>query len=316
MTSPPPKCVYVLHGDETFLVDASRKEITDLVVGDADRQLCISSFDDSAELADVLDEVRTLPFLAPRRLVIVREADAFVSAHRAALEKFLQSPPASATLMLTVRSWPSNTRLAKIVAKIGQAIDCSLPKHDSLRRWLADAAARRGKRIAPDAAELMAQWVGRDLAALDAEMEKLSLYVGERTDVTVQDVSVLVTSSAGPAAFELTNAITDGNARAALEALSGMLQTRGDEFKTLGMIAWHLRRATMAKESLLAGLGERQAVPNMPPGPARAFLAMLKRRPLSAFHEDFRRLIRADLAMKSGTRPPAALQELVVGLCS
>jgi len=316
MSGDAPKPIYVLHGDDAYLLDARRREIVDRVVGEADPQLCVSAFDGSAELADVLDELRTLPFLAPRRLAIVRDADAFVSAHRHALEKFLQSPPASATLLLIVTSWKSTTRLAKLVPKIGEAIDCSLSEKGNLGRWLAQHAAERGKRIAPDAAQLLVQWIGRNLAALDSEMEKVSLYVGDRADITAQDVSVIVTASAGPGAFDLTNAITDGNPQAALTALAGMLQTRGEEFRTLGMIGWHLRRATLAKEKLLAGESPGRALPRLPRAQARAFESMLRRRPLAAFREDFRRLIRADLAMKSGTSPAGAMRELVVGLCS
>jgi len=308
--------VYVLYGDDAYLRDEHRKQIVDLVVGDADPHLCLTTFDGSPEPVEVFDELRTMPFLAPRRLVIVREADDFVSAHRAAIEKFLQNPPSAGVLMLTVTRWPSNTRLAKLVAKIGQAIDCSVPEKGNLGRWLARSADRRGKQIAPDAAKLMGEWIGRDLAALDAEIEKLSLYVGDRPAITLEDVCTLVTASAGPAAFELTNAITAGDAAAALKALAGMLQVRGDEFKTLGMLGWHLRRAVAAKEQLDAGRPQREAVPRMPSSQRNAFLTMLRRRPLPAFRRDFRRLIRADLAMKSGADPAAALQELVVGLCS
>lgn len=307
--------VYVLHGDDAFLLDTHRREIVERVVAGAEAQLCVTSFDGSAELADVLDELRTVPFLAPHRLVILRDADAFVKTHREALEKFFEKPPTSASLLLEVGSWPGNTRLAKLVAKIGQAIDCSVGEKENLSGWIAKSASKRGKKIAPDASELLAQWVGRDLAALDGEIEKLSLYVGQREQITTQDVSSLVTASAGPAAFELTNAVTAGDAAWALRALGGMLRTRGDEFKTLGLIAWHLRRAMTAKEKLAAGADLYAALPNMPPGPRKDFMAMLQRRSLRTFHDDFRKLIRADLAMKSGTEPRAALQELVVQLC-
>ena len=308
--------VYVLYGPDAFLRDTHRHEIVEQVVGDADRQLCVTSFEADAELADVLDELRTRPFLSPRRLVIVRNADEFVSAHRRALETFLGSPPASAVLLLIVAKWDARTRLAKLVARIGDARDCSAPQRSRLGGFLAGAAARRGKTIAPDAAELMGEWVGCDLAALDSEMEKLSLYVGDRAGITLADVAAVVTASAGVGAFELTNAITDGKPAAALKALGGMLQTRGDEFRTLGMIAWHLRRAIRAKGLLDAGRSQQEALPKLPYPVRNAFLAMLRRRPLAAFQRDFRRLIRADLAMKSGTTPPAALQELIVGLCS
>jgi DNA polymerase-3 subunit delta len=310
------RAVYVLHGDDAFLRDARRKQILDLLVGDADPQLCVTTFDGSAELADVLDELRTAPFLAPCRVVILRDADEFVSTHRQALERFLQSPPTSAALILIVSTWRSNTRLAKLLADIGEVCDCSAPDSDDLAGWAVRHAARRGKQIEPDAAELLAQWIGADLAALDAEVEKLSLYVGERAAITLDDVGALVTASAGPAAFELTNALTDGEPAAALKALDRMLRARGDEFRTLGMIAWHLRRALQAKELLTAGRPAQQALPRMPSAPRAALLALLKRRPLSAFREDFRQLIRADLAMKSGTAPPAAMRDLVVALCS
>jgi len=307
--------VYVLHGDDAFLRDHHRKEIVDRVVAGADPQLCVTTLDGSAELADVLDELRTVPFLAPRRLVILRDADAFVRAHRTALEKFFNKPPSSASLVLVVASWDRRTRLFKIVAKIGKAIDCSVPEKGNLTNWLTKASAKRGKKIDRDAAELLGQWVGRDLAALDGEIEKLSLYVGDREQITSADVSSLVTASAGPEAFDLTNAITAGDATWALKTLGGMLRTRGDEFKTLGLIAWHLHRALTAKEQLSAGANPRQVLPRMPYAQQNAFMAMLKRRPLRAFHDDFRKLIRADLAMKSGTEATAAMQELIVGLC-
>lgn len=311
-----PKPVYVLVGDDAFLLGLHRRRVVEQAVEGGEPQLCVVMMDSSAELAEVLDELRTLPLLAPRRVVVVSEAEAFISAHREALERFLESAPAHASLVLMVSSWPSNTRLAKLVARIGEAVDCSAPKAADLPEWAAGAAEQRGKQLDRDAAELLAEWIGRDLGALDGEMEKLTLYAGDRPAITLADVCALATASAGPAPFDLTNAITVGDAAAALKALGGMLQVRGDEFKTLGLIAWHLRRALTAKELLAAGQPPQQVVPPMPYAQRAAFLAMLQRRPPAAFHRDFRSLIRADLAMKSGAEPAAALQELVVRLCA
>jgi len=309
------KPIYVIHGPDGFLRDAHRREIVAHLIGRADPQLCVSTFDADAELADVLDELRTVPFLAPRRVVIVRNADAFVSAHRSQLEKYLQSPAQTASLILIVLSWKANTRLYKTVQRIGEALDCSAPQR-GLDRWLAQAAAKRNKKLAPDAAELLAEWVGNDLATMDAELEKLSLYVGERSGITVEDVSALVAATAGPGAFALTNAIIDGQTTAALEALGGMVNSRGDEFRTLSLIGGHLRRALRGAELAAAGKPPESALnPRTPPQRKRAFAAMVRQRGLAGIRRDFRRMIRADLAMKSGARPMAALQELVVALC-
>ena len=310
------KPVYVLHGDDTFLQDAYRHEIIAHAVGDADPQTCLAVFDATVELAQVLDELRTLPFLAPRRVVILRDAEAFVSAHRGQLEDYLQSPSVHSTLVLMVSSWPKNTRLYKLVTKIGRTIDCGSPQQ-GLTQWLGKSAGKRGKRIARDAAELLVEWLGRDLSVLNGEMEKLALYVGERDTITARDVATMVTSSAGPAAFALTNALTEGSAAEALKALDGMLTARGEEFRVLGMIASHLRRVLRAQELVAAGKDPSAALnPRMPYRAKNAFLSLLARRSLGALQGDFRRLIRADLGMKSGADPGAALQELVVCLCS
>jgi len=313
MSSVEIKPVYVLHGSDAFLRDEHRAAIVARVAGDADPQLCVSSFDASAELAEVLDELRTVPFLAPVRIVIVRDADAFVSAHRPQLEKYLNSPSSSGTLILAVTSWTSTTRLAKLVKKIGQTLDCTAPKKSDLGRWLRSALTARGKKIEPQAAELMLDAVGADLSGLSAEVEKLSLYVGPRDTITAKDVSTLVTATAGPEAFALSNAITEGNTPAALKALGGMVVRRGDEQKTLGMIGWHLRRSLLALQELAEG---RRISLRMPYSQIPVFTQMLRRRGRRKLQEDFRRLIRCDLAIKSGANVPATMQQLVVALCT
>ena len=311
------KPVYVLHGADAFLRDAHRREIVDALIGDADPQTCVTSFDATAELAEVLDELRTAPFLAPHRVVIVRDADAFISANRKSLEQYLQSPVETSSLVLMVLSWPKNTHIAKIVAKIGSVLECAAPKYRQLSQWLAQAAARRGKEIAPDAGRLLSEWVGEDLALLDGEIEKLSLFVGDRRSITAADVAEVVTATAGPAAFALTNALTASDAPAALKALSGMLTVRGEEFRVAGTIRWHLRQVLRGCQLAAAGDRPEKALPaRIPPAQRNAFLALMKRRSLRAVQGDFRNLIRTDLAMKSGTPPLAALQELVILLCS
>lgn len=317
MASDKVKPVYVLCGTDAFLLDAHRSDVISAVVGNADPQTAIASYDATAELVDVLDDLRTLPFLAPRRVVIVRDADAFVSANRTALEKYLASPAESASLLLMVTSWSKSTKLYKLVDKIGQAIQCDMPKDSSVSAWLGKSAGKRGKRIAPDAAAMLEEWVGRDLGRLDKEVEKLSLYIDQRDTITIEDVSTLVISSAGPVAFALPNALSAGDPKAALQTLGAMLTTRGEEFRTLGQIAWHLRRAVKVHQAMAQGQSVNAAMKSAKVFYGqREFEQFLKRRPLAKLAGDFRKLLAADRAMKTGTDATAAMQQLVVDLCS
>lgn len=311
-----PKPVYVLVGSDQFLRDEQRRRVLSEIVGDSDPQTAVSVFDDSAELATVLDELRTMPFLSPRRAVVIDDAEAFVSEHRLALEKYLSSPSANSSLVLMVLAWPRNTRLYKLVEQAGEVVDCGSPDPKDLPRWLDRSAARRGKKLAREAADLLAQWRGGDLAGLDGEIEKLSLYVGSREVISAQDVAQIVAATAGPGAYDLTNAIADGNAAAALRAIGGMLTHRGEEFRALGSLGWHLRKALSAQQYIAAGMPPEQACRKA--GVfynTQAFVGMLRRRSLAKLQSDFRRLLAADLAMKSGADAPGALQDLIVQLC-
>src|ERR1051325_5813762 len=121
-----PAPVYVVHGAEAFLKRQAVTEIIDKVLGNADRSLAFSEYDGSAwvELASVLDDLRTLPFLAERRLVFVRDADTFITNHRQALEDYLENISPTGVLLIECRSFPGNTRLAKRAAAIGESIKC------------------------------------------------------------------------------------------------------------------------------------------------------------------------------------------------
>src|SRR5262245_8865474 len=157
-----PKSVYAVFGDEEFLRTAAVAAIQRSVLGPDSDDFAVTRIDGkTAALADVLDELALLPFFGATRLVVVQNADDFVSAHREPLERYVQKPHRSGVLVLMVQSWPSNTRLAKMVAQSGLAIDCKSPEERQLapwcRRW---ATERYGKQLAQDAAELLVELVG------------------------------------------------------------------------------------------------------------------------------------------------------------
>jgi DNA polymerase-3 subunit delta len=316
MPATPIKPVYVLYGDDDHLREEHRRRIVQEVVGEADSQLAVSSFDAEASLAEVLDDLRTLPLMAPRRLVVVRDADSFVTANRPALEQYLDRPSATGTLLLMVRSWPSGTNLAKKAAKIGQAFDCSASAVGGLDRWVRQAAQKRKNPIESQAVAMLLELVGPDLALLEAEVEKLSLYAGPGATISAQHVNLLTAAVAEPERFAVENALTAGDARAALQALDKTLTRRGLEFLVLGGIGSYLRRAIQGQSLRQAGGDPAAVLPFNIPSPARrAFLDLLNRRPLRKLQDDSRRVLAADLALKSGAEPRATMQDLLLALC-
>ena len=83
------------------------------------------------------------------------------------------------------------------------------------------------------------------------------------------------------------------------------------------MIGWHLRRVLKAKYMRMTGQPEARIFQTLRiGGPGQgAFHRLLERRGIVQICQDFRQLIRADLAMKTGQDAQIALQRLVVALC-
>src|SRR5688500_8234049 len=179
--------VYALVGADSFLQLQTLRSILSTLPPDAQR----GDVDgERAELADVLAGVRSFAMFGGAKVVVVRDADAFISRFREQLEDYVASPSSSATLVLRLDSLPANQRIYKAIAKSGRIEDCNPPKGDeSLRRWVIQhARAAHRVSIDPDAAGVLVDLVGGDLGRLDTELAKLAIGA-ERGKIAAQDVA-------------------------------------------------------------------------------------------------------------------------------
>src|SRR5262245_49979897 len=86
--------VCAVAGDETFLKREVLEAIRSTVLGDDEGEFSLTTFAGrDVQLRDVLDALATTSlFGSGQRLVIVEEADPFVSEHRAELEAYVERP--------------------------------------------------------------------------------------------------------------------------------------------------------------------------------------------------------------------------------
>src|SRR4051812_30124333 len=119
------KPIYALVGPDPFLQLERLAQVLATLPPDAQRV----DFDgERAELADVLDELRSFAMFGGGKIVVIRSGEEFISRYREQLEDYVAAPSESATLILRVASLPSNQRISKAIAKVGQIEDCAPPK--------------------------------------------------------------------------------------------------------------------------------------------------------------------------------------------
>ncbi|MFI5457007.1 MAG: DNA polymerase III subunit delta [Isosphaerales bacterium] len=316
----PIRPVYAVFGDDAYLIRESIQRVVKLVFPAEETEAAISRFPGAqTPLASVLDEVRTLPFFTRRRLVIVEDADPFVTKYRKELETYVESPYQSGILLLQVKQWPAATILAKLVDKLGLAIDCSSPREGELAAWVVQLAGTRcDAQLDPDAARLLVELIGPEAGILAAEVEKLAVYAGESRRIERRDVARLVGAGRVETIWKTLDAAMAGQGRIALEHLDNLLASREDPILLLAAMsasllkihhAGHLRAARLNLDDAcrLAGIPAfavdktRRQHAHLGPSRVDHLPAML---------------LRADLDLKGGSSldPRVVLERLLVRL--
>lgn len=174
-----PLRIVVLYGDEPMLkrqhFEALRQTLRDRY-GEVETL----TFDGAGTaLADVLDELRSYGLMQQYKLVVVDDADQFVSAYREALQRYAAAPVDHGTLLLRSVKW-NKGNLDKAIEKVGYLTKCEPLKQPAAERWLIERAASHHRRkLDQSTAKLLVRRLGVDLARLDAELAKLSLLAAE-----------------------------------------------------------------------------------------------------------------------------------------
>jgi DNA polymerase-3 subunit delta len=257
----PDRPFVVLFGDELFLRAEARQAVLSRALGDEEDSIAVVRFrGDSASLADVLDEVRTVPFLSRRRVAIVEDADPFVTSHRRELEAYAENPAPSGVLLLEVKNWPGNTKLAKLVDKLGLAIECKNPAERDLHRWLGRwAKACQGVRLTPEAIQLLLELIGPELGVLCSEVEKLATAVASKGEVEAHDVARNVGAGRVETIWKVLDAATTGRGVEALDLLDRLLASGENPVRLLAAMVASLRKVHHAGQLRKARLAPDEA---------------------------------------------------------
>lgn len=240
----PARPVCVVFGGEHFLQRQVIAELRRQVLGEAEGEFSFTALaGEKAQLRDVTDELATVAlFGGGKRMVVIEDADPFVTAFRSGLETYAAKPRTSAVLVLAVGTWASNTRLYKELAESGLQIECKTPSEARLLKWMVDWAKRQyGAELETAAAEMLIESVEPDLGLFDQELAKLAALAGA-TPITATMVRQAVGGWRTQTAWDMIDAAAAGNAAAALAQLDHLLIAGEAPIGILAQLGFTLRR--------------------------------------------------------------------------
>jgi DNA polymerase-3 subunit delta len=256
--------VCAVFGDEAFLKSEALSTLRRQVLSGNDDQFSLTTFTGrDAQLREVMDSLATVSlFGSGPRLVIVEEADPFVTEYRTELEDYVGKPAKGGVLVLDVKTWPANTRLAKAVATSGLAIECKTPAERQVTTWLSHRAKQvHGVRLDAAAADALLELVPPELGILAQELSKLALLAGEGGVIDVPTVRDNVGGWRARTAWEMIDAAADGNAATSLVQLGRLIAAGEKPHGLLPQMASTMRRFAAAAELINQAETRRQRLP-------------------------------------------------------
>ncbi len=311
--------IYVIAGKDDSLVSSQCQELLDRLLEPTQRATGLLDAEAAAVSAsEVLDELRTAPFLTDKRVVRIRGAEDFISKNRTLLEKYFANPCPTGRLILTVKTWDARTKLAKKLKKVGKLMSVTQPKRWELpQRLIRYANDAHDKRLSKDMAEFLIELTGDELTRLYSEIDKLALYAGDQKIITQRHVESLIGHNRLFSAFAVIDAIIAGNAGVAIERLRGMFaEDKSTEYTVVGAFAYHVRRMFNAKILLDKGLRPREIENRLRIwGNTDAFFAHLRQISLKQIGKYLQQLGETDYEIKTGqTQAKVAMEQLVLSL--
>lgn len=266
-----PSGVRLYYGNDGLRMDQTIEQLIERVLPDADtRPFNLERIDgEEVRLSEILVLARSLPFMAKRRVVVVREPGFFAAGARKkglitakeeqALLDFCAAPNPDSLLIFRYTTEDAPAAFLKKLIAACDATQCQQPKGRDVAPWLRAEAKKIGKSFTPQALAMLEELAPQDgTLLLASELEKLRLYLADRDDalITEEDVAAIVTPSPTHTIFNLTDAVVEGRTAAALAAYRDCLYLGSKSPQVLRQLEDTVRRLLEVQAMLAEGMSQ------------------------------------------------------------
>jgi len=230
--------VLLFEGEEEHLKQEALAELRHAVLPEGMETLNETILEDPS-VDQLIADVETQPFMADKRLIIVRDFPALMGRSEAdeKLISYLPSVPETSFLLFYCTGKPDGRKkLYNAVKKLSGIVTFSPLRGTELTRFVVSSFQEAGKECDDRTAEYLIFTVGSDAGLLRNEIQKLASCSTERSRVLAEDVSALATPSTECTVFQMIDAVVTGQKSRAFTLLRNQLLSGTDRMAILSML--------------------------------------------------------------------------------
>jgi DNA polymerase III subunit delta len=309
---------YLFFGEETYLIQESTTTLIEHILGTAPRDFNCDVFGvDNDTLEDALSIARTLPMMATHRVVVLHGFHQLRKADWPQLERYLEQPSTSTALICT-GSISDPKKYPPCLWQHAVTVEYSRLEGSRLHDWVTHTVAQRGYRIAPEALQVLLYEQQPDLQTIRQEIEKLCTYVGETSEITLDDVQEVTHTSRLQSIFALSDALGTRQIGPAFIVVERLLNQGEPPLVILSMMVRHVRLLWSVKqlEQQRLSASHMAKTLGLPLAVCRQLVTQSRHFSLAHLRQLYTAALEADLTFKTSNKPPRAiLEELILHVC-
>ena len=255
--------IYLIYGDETYLI---KKELSKIIDNSNVIQDNIIKYNlDNDNVSLPLEEACTVSMFDSEKLIICENSNFLTSENKKeinhdidSLTRYINNPYDDVTLVFVVNNEKLDERkkIVKELKKIAKVIECKKLDSHNLNNYIYDYFKESGYKIEMSLVRLIIDKVKYDLANIVNECDKLMEYKDNDKNITKEDIDNVIRENIEDNIFALTNAILEKDSLKALKIYNDLLLMGEEPIKLIVMISNQFRLILQVK--LMVNNGYKQ----------------------------------------------------------
>ena len=306
------KNIYLLYGDEKYLVNQYKNRLKDAIIGDD--SINYGYFEGGKiDTREVISMCDTMPFFSERRLVIV-ENSGFLKSANEDLANYLKNVPEYLIIIFVEEEIDKRNRIFKLISDKGYACEMKYQSESTLSKWVDGLLAKDNKKIERAALALLLDKCGVEMTNIYSEMEKLICYCLDKEIITVADVDAICTVRTENKIFDLVTAIATHKQKQALDLYYDLLTLREAPMRIMFLITRQFNLLLQVKELAAHNIDNKTMASKMGVAPfvVGKCLAQAKNFTIEKLKEALEDMAGVEEAVKQGNMQDKTAVELTI----
>ncbi|MCE5089822.1 DNA polymerase III subunit delta [Staphylococcus devriesei] len=277
--------VVAVYGEVPELVEKKSNELVNDFLEEGKDDFNFIKFNlYETNISSIIEEALTLPFISEKKAIVVKNSFMFtgekvskeITPNTDQVIEFLEKYDGNNLLIFEIYQSKLDERkkLTKTLKNTSKLYKVEQMSEQEMKSWIQNKLHENYKDIKQDALNLFIELTGINFNVISQELDKIILFLGDRTTINKNDVSLIINRSLEQNVFLLTEYIQKGDKNKAIQLVKDLIIMKEEPIKLLALITSNYRLYYQCKILSRKGYSGQQISKTINVHPYRVKLAL------------------------------------------